>query len=97
MRERFRPRLAALALVSVLALVALSCSDATDPAEPPLDVATLTAPGPYAVGERALELVDTSRPTDPNGDFPGAPGRRLPTRVWYPAAAAGTGAAPAPD
>lgn len=40
--------------------------------------------GPYGVGETSVTLVDTSRPTMPNGSFPGAPDRTLPTAVWYP-------------
>jgi predicted dienelactone hydrolase len=37
------------------------------------------------VGVRTLELVDTSRPTPANRDYPGAPERRLVVEVWYPA------------
>jgi dienelactone hydrolase len=84
-----------LALV-LLALAAAGCSDAPS-ASPPLDLATLAAPGPYAVGERQLELVDTSRTTEANGSYAGAAERRLPTRVWYPATAPAAGAAPAAD
>ena len=56
-------------------------------------------PGPYGVGETSLMLVDTSRPTMPNGSFPGAPTRNLPTAVWYPTApdAGGANAPLAPD
>ena len=43
-------------------------------------------PGPYGVGETSLVLVDAARPTMPNGSFPGAPDRTLPTAVWYPTA-----------
>jgi predicted dienelactone hydrolase len=43
-------------------------------------------PGPYGVGETSVTLVDTSRPTMPNGTFPGAPDRSLPTETWYPTA-----------
>lgn len=40
----------------------------------------------YEVASRVLDLVDVSRPTDPTPDSPGdeVPGRRLPTKVWYP-------------
>jgi len=56
-------------------------------------------PGPYGVGEISLALVDASRPTMPNGSFPGAPDRNLPTVVWYPTApdAGGPDAALASD
>jgi predicted dienelactone hydrolase len=43
-------------------------------------------PGPYGVGATTMTLVDASRPTMPNGSFPGAPDRTLPTAVWYPTA-----------
>ena len=49
-------------------------------------------PGRYAVGTTALSLVDASRPTMPNGTYPGSPDRRLPTLVWYPADADGADA-----
>jgi predicted dienelactone hydrolase len=48
--------------------------------------------GSYPVGVKTFTFVDTSRPTMPNGDFPGAPDRTLVTEVWYPAATAGRNA-----
>jgi len=43
-------------------------------------------PGPLPVARTTLTIVDASRPTPPNGAFPGAPSRTLVTEVWYPAA-----------
>jgi pimeloyl-ACP methyl ester carboxylesterase len=40
---------------------------------------------PYAVGLRSYTFVDTSRPTPPNGSYPGASSRTLPTLLVYPA------------
>jgi dienelactone hydrolase len=40
---------------------------------------------PYAVGMRSYTFVDTSRTTPPNGAYPGAPRRTLPTLLIYPA------------
>ncbi len=40
---------------------------------------------PFAVGRRDYTFVDTSRPTSPNGSYPGAPSRTLKTMVLYPA------------
>jgi fermentation-respiration switch protein FrsA (DUF1100 family) len=40
---------------------------------------------PYAVGLRSYMFVDTSRATPPNGTYPGAPSRTLPTILVYPA------------
>jgi predicted dienelactone hydrolase len=50
--------------------------------------ADFEAPGPYPVGVRTFVFVDTTRPTAPNGAFPGAPDRTLVTEVWYPAVTA---------
>lgn len=41
--------------------------------------------GPYGVGVTTIELADTSRPTEANGDVPGSGERKLTTEVWYPA------------
>ena len=41
--------------------------------------------GPYAVGMRSYTFVDESRPTSPNGSYPGAPDRTLRTLLLYPA------------
>lgn len=46
--------------------------------------AALMAQQPWHVGMRKFDLVDSSRPTGANGDFPGAPERTLHARVWYP-------------
>jgi alpha-beta hydrolase superfamily lysophospholipase len=40
--------------------------------------------GIYAVGDIDYHLVDTSRPTAANGDFPGLDHRELDIRVWFP-------------
>ena len=41
--------------------------------------------GPYGVGVTTIELVDTSRPTEQNGDAPASAERKLTVEVWYPA------------
>jgi fermentation-respiration switch protein FrsA (DUF1100 family) len=47
---------------------------------------TATAPdGDFAVGALSLTFVDASRPTAPNGAYPGADSRTLPTTIYYPA------------
>jgi predicted dienelactone hydrolase len=51
--------------------------------------ADFVAPGPYAVSHRTYTFVDESRPTPPNGTYPGAPSRTLVTEVWFPATSAG--------
>jgi predicted dienelactone hydrolase len=57
-------------------------------AVPAVGAAASSAAAPaarYAVGVRTEPFVDTSRPTPPNGSFPGSPTRPLPTLVFYPA------------
>jgi len=71
---------------------------------PAVGGAALPAAAPavgYAVGVRTEPLVDTSRPTPPNGSYAGSPSRPLPTVIYYPARGAagpvdGPGAAAAP-
>lgn len=94
MRSTFRAGIGPL-LVLLLVLVA-GCGDRST-SGPALDLATLAAPGPYAVGETRVTLVDESRTTQANGSYPGAAQRTLPTRIWYPADAAGEGASPSAD
>jgi len=69
----------------------MGCSDdqpgTPAPQEPPLTSADLLAPGPFQVASRTLSLEDTTRPTPPNGTYPGSPSRLLRTYVWYPAGA----------
>ena len=43
--------------------------------------------GSFGVGLRTLEMVDESRPTEPNRDYPGSPQREMQVDVWYPVAA----------
>lgn len=48
------------------------------------DTTTFAQFGPYGIGSRTVTFVDTSRPTQPNGTYPGAPDRTLETEIWYP-------------
>jgi hypothetical protein len=81
---RRTPRLLAFLLATV-AVGALSCDgDGGGGGSAPVDLATLSAPGPYLVGSRTLDLVDASRATPANGSYPGSPERLLPAIVWYP-------------
>jgi len=53
---------------------------------------TTTPPDPdrrYPVGTYSVQYVDTTRATSPNGSFPGAPTRTLPTTFWFPAVSDG--------
>jgi predicted dienelactone hydrolase len=46
-------------------------------------------PGPYSVGTVEVEWVDPSRPTVPNGAYPGSPVRSFRVTLWYPEDAPG--------
>ena len=50
-----------------------------------LDTSHFGGFGPYGVGVTTTALVDTSRPTDANGSYPGSPERSLTVEIWYPA------------
>jgi len=83
-----RPRLLLTALLASLALIAAflaACGGGKSgpPAAELLDAAMQR--GAHGVGVTTIELVDTSRPTEPNGDVPGSDERKLPIEVWYPA------------
>ena len=80
--------LCALTLSAACLAALAGCSDSTD-AVAPASRSELAEPGPFAVGEADLVLVDLSRPTRANGSHPGAPERTLPTHVWFPAATDG--------
>jgi predicted dienelactone hydrolase len=73
----------------MLALAACGGSVTPASSEPPaLTSAQLLQPGPFGIGVTTMTFEDTSRPTMPNGTFPGAPTRVLVTEIWYPAAPA---------
>ena len=80
--------------LGISALLVIALIVAWKQAEPaPLpehsESAALLAPGAWQTQMREFDLVDTTRPTDANGDFAGAPERRLHTRVWFPVSDAG--------
>jgi predicted dienelactone hydrolase len=82
-------RLLVLVMVVLPSLARAACPpDATS--------AAFGAPGRYAVGERTLMLVDTTRATPPHASDAGAPERKLVTEVWYPGASDGQDVAVAP-
>jgi len=73
-------------LVAVAFIALAVVYQVTGPERPPADSASARAllGGPYQVVERELTLVDDSRTTPPNGDYPGAESRTLVTSIWYP-------------
>ncbi len=71
-----------VAVVAVLAAVGAGVPAAPAGADGSRRLAT---EGTYAVGVRTETFVDRSRPTSPNGTYPGAPTRTLVTTIWYPA------------
>jgi predicted dienelactone hydrolase len=76
-----------LGLVAVLLAAGLGVAWLRAAPEPPAaasESARRLAAGPLAVGTSDHTFVDTSRATDANGDFPGAPERTLEATLWYP-------------
>jgi dienelactone hydrolase len=52
--------------------------------KPRARVGRVAAIGTFGVGQISETFVDPSRPTNPNGTFPGAPNRTLLTAIYYP-------------
>ena len=71
----------ALVTILVASPAAARCLATTD----------LSQAGTHPVGFQTVTLVDTSRPTPPNGSYPGAPSRTLVTQIWYPSAPGSSG------
>lgn len=74
-----------LFVAALVVAVAAACSGGTD--EAPYTLESASGPGRFGVGVTTIELVDDTRPTEPNGDVPGRPERALTVEVWYPAPA----------
>lgn len=76
--------LLAILLLPALAVAGLLAFNNPEPLPAASESARRLADGPLPVARLPLELADRSRPTDANGDFPGAPERRLEGHLWYP-------------
>jgi predicted dienelactone hydrolase len=72
-----------VSLLIALLLAACSGGGGTPAGVRSLDAAVQR--GPYGVGVTTVDLVDTSRPTEANGDVPASNERKLTVEVWYPA------------
>jgi dienelactone hydrolase len=83
-------RLVATGLALLVGSVAAVAPTAAASAKPPVRAARVVPIGRYAVGQLSATFVDPSRPTNPNGSFPGAPSRTLLTAIYYPTAGAPT-------
>lgn len=75
-----------LGLVAVLVIAAVYIFNPVLPTPEGQQSAALYQPGTLGVARESLDLTDTSRPTQPNGDFDGSPERRLEGYLWYPEA-----------
>ena len=76
--------LLAILLLPALAVAGLLATNNPDPLPAASDSARRLADGPLPFARLPLDLTDRSRPTEANGDFPGAPARRLEGHLWYP-------------
>lgn len=72
-------------VAALLVAIAACGTGSKTEVSPAVTLEAATQRGPFGVGVITLDLVDTSRSTEPNRDFPGAEERRLITEVWYPA------------
>ena len=81
--------LCAIAVALIVGLTAAYVATAPRPPPPDSASAVWLEPGPYTATQVDLTLVDTTRPTKANGEYPGAASRTLETTLWYPEAAAG--------
>jgi dienelactone hydrolase len=76
-----------LVVTAVLAaLVAVGTGVPAAPSGAAAPAGSLSSEGSYALGVRTETFVDTTRPTNANGTYPGAPTRTLVTTIWYPTA-----------
>jgi len=66
-------------------LLPLGCSTLSGCGEGVAPWSSAAAPTPGPVTRSEMSFVDRSRPTAPNGNYPGAPERTLRTLVWQPA------------
>jgi dienelactone hydrolase len=69
-----------LAVVFVIAWI----RTAPEPLPEGSESAARLAPGPFTVGERQWQWVDSTRPTTANGNYPGASERSFLVTLWYP-------------
>lgn len=76
--------LIALALLLAVAVALLCYTARPEPVSPDSATAQWLAPGSYDVSYFDVTLIDDTRPTQPNGDFPGSAQRELKTRIWRP-------------
>ena len=73
-----------LALIIILGVAILLMAKQPEPFTTGSQSAERLQPGPYSVISMDIELVDQQRNTNPNGDYPGANSRQLPTTIWLP-------------
>ena len=72
-------------LASITGLTTAGTAAAAGPVRSTRSHRTQDTDAVYAVGRTSLTFVDTTRPTDANNSYPGAPTRTLPVLVLYPA------------
>ena len=78
----------AVALLLISGAVLVTGKQA-EPIPSDLETARWLQPGPFTVHSHEDSFIDSSRPTNPNGDFVGAPQRQLDGIVWHPASSDG--------
>nr|WP_246387016.1 hypothetical protein [Litorivivens lipolytica] len=74
-----------VAVVIVALGLLLTFSKRPEPLDAALESAQRLQDGPHPVSSFDITLEDTTRPSQPHGDFAGRDSRTLKTRIWYPA------------
>ncbi len=74
-----------LVFVGIASAAVLKNGRQAEPFPPGSESDSRLQPGPLAVVSQPVTFLDESRPTEANGDFPGAAARTLAGRLWYPA------------
>lgn len=86
-RQRHHRLLAAavsgFVFIGVGSVVSVAGASATS-THPPARAARVAPIGTFAVGQLSQTFVDPSRPTNPNGTFPGSSNRTLLAAIYYP-------------
>ena len=83
-RSRSRRRRALVAALGIAVAAVLAAGCFPPPPPPPGPLTPLPIGITHAVGTRQITFVDTSRPTQPFGAYPGSSSRRIPTTISYP-------------
>jgi len=84
MKKLFKIVLVVIVLL-VIAAAILRYGSQAEPFPEGSHSAAMLEPGPYRVVVEKQTFIDSSRPTNPNGDYKGETSRTLEAKIWHPA------------